>query len=193
MKKIQKEHIALIIKYTGISFITWGISHGFFSWDRQIITSLVGICFFIAWTLLEQKSENKTYMHTILFSAILAISIWAVTWWLQHFPDSPDRSLWIVPLWFIVSVYAYFSLEKETIIKKAHLLYAFVGFILFITISLTLYSLVGKWYLWADWHDHWEAHHNTVENIEISENSRGAEIWEESEVHFKWDGHDHDH
>jgi len=189
MKKIQKEHIALIIKYTGISFITWGISHGFFSWDRQIITSLVGICFFITWTLLEQKSENKTYMHTILFSAILAISIWAVTWWLQHFPDSPDRSLWIVPLWFIVSVYAYFSLEKEAIIKKNHIIYALVGFILFVTISLTLYSLVGKWYLWADWHEHWGAPHTT---IEVSENSRGAELWEE-EVHFKWDWHEHDH
>jgi len=47
MKKIQKEHVALVIKYTGISFITGGLSHGFFSGERQIITSLVGIGFFI--------------------------------------------------------------------------------------------------------------------------------------------------
>jgi len=123
MKQIQKEHVALIIKYTGISFITWWLSHGFFSGERQIITSLVWVVLFIIWTLLEQKPEERDYMRTIIFSSVLAVSIWALTWGLQHFPDSPDRSVWLVPVWFLVSILAYLSLEKEMIYKKAHLVY----------------------------------------------------------------------
>ena len=154
MKQIQKEHVALIIKYTGISFITGWLSHGFFSWERQVITSLVWVWFFILWTLLEKKSEEKDYMRTILFSSLLAISLWALTGWLQHFPDSPGRSLWIVPLWFLVSVYAYISLENKNFIRKIHILYSIVWFTLFILISLVFYWIAIEWYIWAGWHGH---------------------------------------
>ena len=154
MNQIQKEHVALIIKYTGISFITGWLSHGFFSGERQIITSLVWVWFFIIWTLLEQKPEERGYMRTIIFSSILAVAIWALTWGLQHFPDSPDRSVWLVPVWFLVSIYAYLALEKEVIYKKKHLIYALVGFIFFVGISALLYSLVHAWYLWAWNHGH---------------------------------------
>ena len=162
MKKIQKEHVALIIKYTWISFITGWISHGFFSWERQIITSLVWIGLFIVWTLLEQDSWEKEYLRTIILSAILAVAIGALTWWLQHFPDSPGRSVWIIPLGFIFSVYAFLALEKKTVFKKEHLIYAWVWFALFIGLSLLLFWLVHKWYLWGgEWghgHGEWDSH-----------------------------------
>ena len=200
MKQIQKEHVALIIKYTGISFITGWLSHWFFSGERQIITSLVWVVFFIVGTLLEQKPEERDYMRTIIFSSILAVSIWALTWWLQHFPDSPDRSAWLVPVGFIVSIYAYLSLQKETIFEKLHLTYIVWGSVFFIWVSALLYTLVQAWYLWAWEHIHTDEAHNVEESIVIEEQVSGwgisinSEVVEESDIHFKWDGHTgHDH
>ncbi len=154
MKQIHKEHVALIIKYTGISFITGWLSHGFFSGERQIATCLVGVVFFIIWTLLEQTPEERDYMRTIIFSSLLAVAIWALTWGLQHFPDSPDRSVWLVPVWFLVSIYAYLVLEKEVVYKKKHLIYALLGFTFFVGLSVALYALVASWHLWAWEHGH---------------------------------------
>ncbi len=155
MNKIQKQHFALIIKYTGISFITGWLSHWFFSWERQIITSLVGIIFFIAGTLLEQKTDKKDYTRTILFSALLAVSIWAFTWWLQHFPDSPSRSAWIVPLWFLLSVYSYLSLENISLFKKKNLMYLTIWFVISIFISAIWYYIVSHGLIsWLGWHWH---------------------------------------
>jgi len=200
MKQIQKEHVALIIKYTGISFITGWLSHWFFSGERQIITSLVWIVFFIIWTLLEQKPEERDYMRTIIFSSILAVAIWALTWGLQHFPDSPDRSVWLVPVWFLVSIYAYLALEKEIIYKKIHLIYALLGFIFFVGLSALLYALVGAWYLWAGEHGHGSNDHHVQEKIYIEEqiiewtNLDSSKIEENGDTHFKWDGHtNHSH
>lgn len=196
MKKIQKEHVALVIKYTGISFITGGLSHGFFSGERQIITSLVGIGFFIIWTLMEQKTWEKEYLRTILFSSILAVAIGALTGGLQHFPDSPGRSLWIVPLWFLISVYAYISLEKENFIKKTHLIYTWVWFLLFITISLWFYWVVAQGYFWESWHAHGDTHHEAIETLSEldgmmndSENTIIKVLPEDT--HVDGDGHDH--
>lgn len=200
LKQIQKEHVALIIKYTGISFITWWLSHGFFSGERQIITSLVGVVFFIVWTLLEQKPDERDYMRTIIFSSILAVAIWALTWWLQHFPDSPDRSVWLVPVWFLVSIGAYLALEKEVFYKKTHLIYTIVGFIFFIGVSVLLYSLVQAWYLWASEHGHATDAHHDWGNIVIEEQRiewstpTDFEVFEDTDSNFKWDGHtDHNH
>jgi len=155
MNKIQKQHFALIIKYTGISFITGWLSHWFFTWERQILTSLIGIVFFIVWTLLEQNIDKKDYMKTILFSALLAVSIWAFTWGLQHFPDSPSRSAWIVPLWFLLSVYSYLSLENISIFKKKNLIYLAIWFIVSILISAIWYYIIAHGLVWAIW---WHSH-----------------------------------
>ncbi len=200
MKQIQKEHVALIIKYTGISFITGWLSHGFFSGERQVITSLVWVVFFIVWTLLEQKPEERDYIRTIVFSSILAIAIWALTWGLQHFPDSPDRSVWLVPVWFLVSIWAYLALEKEVFYKKAHLIYTVVGFVFFVWVSATLYSLVQAWYLWAGEHGHGNSEHHSDDTIVVEEHliewnsPTDSKIMDSSDVNFKWDGHtDHNH
>lgn len=200
MKQIQKEHVALVIKYTGISFITGWLSHGFFSGERQIITSLVWVLFFIIWTLLEQKPEERDYMRTIIFSSILAVAIWALTWWLQHFPDSPDRSVWLVPVWFLVSIFAYLALEKEVIYKKVHLVYIFLGFAFFVGVSAMLYTLVQAWYLWAWEHGHGDSEQHYGDNIVIEEQltewsvSTDTTTIESSNINFKWDGHtDHSH
>ena len=215
MKQIQKDHVALIIKYTWISFITWALSHWFFSWERQIIICIIWVVLFIIWTLLEQKPEERDYMRTIMLSSVFAISIWALTWGLQHFPDSPDRSVWLVPAWFLVSILAYLALEKEEVCKKAHLIYTWIGFLFFVGVSALLYTLVWAWYLWAWEHGHgsddhhsWghtiiheesvehsPSHHSeSVEKNDIESHSDTTDVEEDSETHSKWDGHtDHSH
>jgi uncharacterized membrane protein YqgA involved in biofilm formation len=76
MQNFSRSHFSTIIKYIGISFITGAIAHGFFSGTRQILTALFGIvCFIIGTAMEEEKSNTKT----ILFSALLAIAIGAVT------------------------------------------------------------------------------------------------------------------
>ncbi len=192
MKQIQKEHVALIIKYTGISFITWWLSHGFFSGERQIITSLVWVIFFIIWTLLEQKPEERDYMRTIIFSSILAVSIWALTWGLQHFPDSPGRSVWLVPAWFLVSIYAFLALEKKVVYKKTHIIYTWIGFVFFVGLSALLYMLVQAWYLWAWEHGHWSEQNYSSDGVVIEHQLapwstlNDPEITNNSDANFKW-------
>lgn len=200
MKQIQKQHVALIIKYTGISFITGWLSHWFFSWERQIITSLVWVVFFIFWTLLEQKPEERDYMRTIVFSSLLAISIWALTWGLQHFPDSPDRSVWLVPVWFLVSIWAYLALQKEILYKKVHLIYTSVGFVFFVCVSAIFYTLVQAWYLWSSEHAHGTDDHysdnSVIREVPFVDWSISSDVGtiESSDINFKGDGHiEHSH
>lgn len=147
MQSLQREHFALMIKYIGISFITWAISHGFFSGQRQIITAFVGIFFFVIGTVLLKKDWEEDFLKTIILSALLAVSIWALTWWLQHFPDSPERSVWIVPLGFIFSYLFYVIIESKNIFNKALLSYGIGWFIVMIVLSWVLYEAVKTWIL----------------------------------------------
>jgi len=138
-------------------------------------------------------------MRTIIFSSILAIAIWALTWGLQHFPDSPDRSAWLVPVWFLVSIYAYLALEKEVVYKKIYLTYALLGFVFFVGLSLVLYTLVQAGYMWGWEHGHGSDNHDSDESVIIEEQlsewttSTYSEFFN-NDIHFKWDGHtDHSH
>jgi hypothetical protein len=165
MKSIQKEHFPLIIKYIGISFITWAISHGVFSGTRAMITGVLGIVFFVIGTILLKNPDDKEYIQMTIFAAFLAIGIGALTWWLQHFLDSPERSVWIVPLWFLLSVIFYGLAEKKSMGNKKTILYI-VGWTLFFTLlSLTLYQLIQTGYFWSN---QWHGHGNQIPQTEVS-------------------------
>ena len=43
---------------------------------------------------------------------MLAISVGIFTGGIQHFPDSPERSVWIVPLGFILALFAFARSEQ---------------------------------------------------------------------------------
>jgi hypothetical protein len=55
----------------------------------------MGVLFFALGTWLEDTHHTG---KDLLLSTFLAISIGAFTGGLQHFPDSPERSVWILPL-----------------------------------------------------------------------------------------------
>jgi FtsH-binding integral membrane protein len=194
MTSIQKNHFPLIIKYIGVSFITWAISHWFFSWERALMTGLLWIIFFVVWTLLgRDTSKEDNFLKTTIFSALLAVSIWALTGWLQHFPDSPERSLYIVPLGFLFSVYFYGIIENYDVWKRKNILYVFIWWMISIIISLVFYWIVANWYIKWDTSHHVESSiHSEVQNwIDFSSQSGFTEIDKTSDTteHIDWDGH----
>lgn len=109
----QHHHGAMLLKYSGISFISGAVNHGFFSGERSLWTAAIGICLFVVGALLEHRltdsemePEQKSLLNTLALGALLSIGLGFFTGGLQHFPDSPDRSAWVVPLGFFVSVAA---------------------------------------------------------------------------------------
>ena len=47
----QQQHSAMLLKYSGISFISGAVNHGFFSGTRSLWTAAIGIVLFVlgAW------------------------------------------------------------------------------------------------------------------------------------------------
>ncbi len=103
----------MLLKYSGISFISGAVNHGFFSGERSLWTALVGMILFVFGAWLEyrwQPADTDTpqsgLMKTLAIGSLLSIGLGFFTGGLQHFPDSPERSAWVVPLGFFVSVLA---------------------------------------------------------------------------------------
>ncbi len=109
----QHHHGAMLLKYSGISFISGAVNHGFFSGERSLWTAAIGMALFVLGALLEHRlsdsddePEQTGLLRTLAIGALLSIGLGFFTGGLQHFPDSPARSAWVVPLGFFVSVLA---------------------------------------------------------------------------------------
>ena len=108
----QLHHGAMLLKYSGISFISGAVNHGFFSGERSLWTAAVGMLLFVVGASMEHRlSDNPDepragLLRTLALGALLSIGLGFFTGGLQHFPDSPARSAWVVPLGFLISVVA---------------------------------------------------------------------------------------
>lgn len=108
----QHHHGAMLLKYSGISFISGAVNHGFFSGERSLWTAVGGMVLFVMGAILEHrlvqtpKQAGQGLMRTLFIGALLSIGLGFFTGGLQHFPDSPARSAWVVPLGFLISVVA---------------------------------------------------------------------------------------
>jgi uncharacterized cupredoxin-like copper-binding protein len=109
----QQHHGAMLLKYSGISFISGAVNHGFFSGERSLWTALVGMVLFVLgawlehrWQPVDADTPQSGLMKTLAIGSLLSIGLGFFTGGLQHFPDSPARSAWVVPLGFFVSVVA---------------------------------------------------------------------------------------
>jgi hypothetical protein len=72
---------------------------------------------------------------------MLAISIGAVTGGLQHFPDSPERSLWILPVGFALSIIFYGLVHRHKLGKKEYT-YAIISILVVTGLSLALFLVI---------------------------------------------------
>ncbi|MDI9330577.1 MAG: plastocyanin/azurin family copper-binding protein [Alphaproteobacteria bacterium] len=108
--RFEKHHAAMLLKYSGISFISGAVNHGFFSGERSLWTAAIGILLFVAGAVMAHRLEDEaqetqsSLTRTLLLGALLSIGLGFFTGGLQHFPDSPARSAWVVPLGFFLSI-----------------------------------------------------------------------------------------
>ncbi len=108
----QHHHGAMLLKYSGISFISGAVNHGFFSGERSLWTAAIGMVLFVIGAAMEHRlsdnpqEQDSGLLRTLALGALLSIGLGFFTGGLQHFPDSPERSAWVVPVGFFISVLA---------------------------------------------------------------------------------------
>lgn len=137
----SQAHFSNLSKYLGISFITGSISHGFFSESRSLLTGGFWATCFAVGMLTEEKSKN-TWI-TIALGALMAVSIGCFTWGLQHFPDSPERSLFIVPTGFILSLFLFAKVHAHTFKQKEYR-YIVLSALLVLLVTSSIYFVLEK-------------------------------------------------
>lgn len=146
-----KKHFADILWYIGIGFISWAVSHWFFTWTRSIIMALLWIILF---TIHQYLKEERThdYMQIILFGLIYSLSIGMISWWLQHFLDSPTRSLWIIPVWYFIS-YLIFGAHMKSTTWLKNLNIAILWGVILAIVWFAAYKIIPmSWYSGIDGH-----------------------------------------
>lgn len=112
--KFSFSHISTLCKYTGISFTAGAITHGAFSEERSLITAGIGILVYLLGGILEKVAhpdKKHSWANLLAIGVISSIGLGFFTGGLQHFPDSPQRSSWVVPIGFIMSLLAIYLLE----------------------------------------------------------------------------------
>ena len=152
----QHHHGAMLLKYSGISFISGAVNHGFFSGERSLWTAAIGMALFVVGALLEHRlsdsddePEQTSLLRTLVIGALLSIGLGFFTGGLQHFPDSPARSAWVVPLGFFVSVVA-LALSSTFVWRRSTSVYVLaVG-------ALMSVGSYGAWQ-WLVQHPEWTA------------------------------------
>ena len=122
------EHVATLFRYAGISFIAGSVNHGMFSQERAQLTAAAGVLLFLAGSTLELRQRHPTerrWTAQLGFGVLASIGLGFFTGGLQHFPDSPDRSVWVVPVGFFLSLIAFYFTEfRERVPTKSISIYA---------------------------------------------------------------------
>ena len=142
-------HTATLLKYGGISFIAGAVNHGMFSESRSIITAAFGVCFYLLGSWLDmrvQDAERQSWADVLGVGIVSSIGLGFFTGGLQHFPDSPDRSVWVVPLGFTLSLLAMYYLDWRTRMSLNRLItYALFSIAVVATCSALAWTqLVGQ-------------------------------------------------
>ena len=154
--KFQAEHVATLAKYAGISFVAGAVNHGFFSERRSFVTAGVGVVCFLIGAAMEMKAApdgTKRWADLLGFGIVASIGLGFFTGGLQHFPDSPGRSLWVVPLGFFLSLGAvYLSEGRGRIAPKPLAAYTLAVGATVVAGSVLAASYWGQ--LGGDGHDH---------------------------------------
>lgn len=107
-------HFATLCKYAGISFIAGAVNHGFFSGERSLLVAVIGVLVYLLGGFFEMKASpdgSQRWVDLLGLGIVSSIGLGFFTGGLQHFPDSPARSAWVVPLGFAMSLLAYWLMQ----------------------------------------------------------------------------------
>ncbi len=136
-------HIASLCKYTGISFTAGAITHGFFTGERALWTAAFGIAIYLVGGALEKLSnpdKDHSWTDVLAIGVVASIGLGFFTGGLQHFPDSPARSSWVVPVGFAMSLLAMYLMEgKGKVRARGVIIYGAISLV--IVIAASLYAL----------------------------------------------------
>jgi uncharacterized cupredoxin-like copper-binding protein len=125
------QHLTTLSKYAGISFIAGAVNHGMFSEQRSFVTAGLGVLFFLIGAYVENRSQDGaavSWGEVLGFGILSSIGLGFFTGGLQHFPDSPQRSVWVVPLGFFLSLISlYLGHASARVRAKSMLLYGLGG------------------------------------------------------------------
>lgn len=139
-------HIATLFKYGGISFIAGAVNHGFFSESRSFWTAGFGVLFYLLGSWLDIRNDQARHVRwgdVLGFGLLSSIGLGFFTGGLQHFPDSPDRSLWVVPLGFVLSLLAmYFMDWRGQLRARALVSYGLISFAVVMAGSAAAWSVL---------------------------------------------------
>ncbi|MBK8455309.1 MAG: hypothetical protein IPL34_18650 [Thiofilum sp.] len=71
------QHLSMICKYIGISFVAGAVSHGVFSGLRSLMTAGIGVVMFLIGQFIEtrQKGDTRGLGLSLLLGALLAIGM----------------------------------------------------------------------------------------------------------------------
>lgn len=115
--------------------------------------AIIWILIFILHEYLKE-SKTKKYTEIILFWLLYSISIGMVSGWLQHFLDSPLRSLRIIPIWYFLSYIIYSAHMKTTNRLKTLNIAVLWAVVLWIS-SFAAYKFIP-----TSWYSGIDSHHN---------------------------------
>jgi uncharacterized cupredoxin-like copper-binding protein len=162
-------HIASLCKYTGISFTAGAITHGFFSGERAIWTAVFGIVIYLVGGALEKfinPDKDHSWTDVLVVGIVASIGLGFFTGGLQHFPDSPARSSWVVPVGFAMSLLAMYLLEGKGKVKvKSVFIYGLISLALVIAASLYALSYFNEHGSDGHSHDHGHSHSTPTQAI----------------------------
>ena len=163
------QHSATLARYAGISFIAGAVNHGMFSEQRSAITAGFGVLLYLAGSVLEMRlrpKEERKWKDLLGFGVFASIGLGFFTGGLQHFPDSPERSVWVVPLGFLLSLVAmYFTEVLHSGERRSFITYGLAGNLTVIAFSVAALKLLPV--TAGAEHDHGHADHAsaTVESV----------------------------
>lgn len=139
-QKPLSTYSVLMLRYLGMSFITGAVAHGFFSGYRSMITAIIGVAIFVLALWIEHHRVSLERSQ-IAWNVMLAVGIGVFTGGIQHFPDSPERSVWIVPLGFILSIYAFPRSERFSFDDRSKHILSIVSLIVILLSGVTFFLL----------------------------------------------------
>ena len=170
--QFQIQHLAILSKYAGISFIAGAVNHGMFSEQRSLITAALGVLFFLMGAYVENRAQGGaavSWGDVIGFGILASIGLGFFTGGLQHFPDTPGRSVWVVPVGFFLSLISlYFGNASERGSTKAVLLYALGGGAVVVAACVVALGFFSGTPAHEHGHDDGGAHHLAQEETPAS-------------------------
>ena len=151
-------HIASLCKYTGISFTAGAITHGFFSEERSLLTAAFGIAIYLIGGVLEKwanPDKPHSWFNLLAIGIVASIGLGFFTGGLQHFPDSPSRSAWVVPVGFAMSLFAMYWIEAHGKTKTGTVwAYAVLGILVVTGASIATWLYLSGHAASSHGHDH---------------------------------------